>query len=215
METWTLLGSDTKRQLLHLLKRRGQLTLNEAVAATGLTRPTLREHLVQLERDGLVYHTTARQRRGRPFLLYRLTSAGAQLFPNRDGSLLGRLLCFLQKEGADDLLQRFFEQYWEERLQAAQQRLQAADTLEKRLAVLRAFLEEEGFMPEIVCSAQGIEIRACNCPFWETVRHTRLPCYLEARFFEQLLGQKAVRVTYIPEGSPACRYLFERRQSSR
>ncbi|WP_272481794.1 hypothetical protein [Rhodothermus marinus] len=39
MATWTLLGSETKRQLLLLLKRRGQLTLDEAEEATGLTRP--------------------------------------------------------------------------------------------------------------------------------------------------------------------------------
>ncbi|WP_279322851.1 helix-turn-helix transcriptional regulator, partial [Rhodothermus marinus] len=117
--------------------------------------------------------------------------AGAQLFPNRDGMLLGRLLDFLKEEGAEELLRRFFERYWDERLQAARQRLTSAQTPEARLAALRDFLEEEGFMPEIVVSEQGVEIRECNCPFAETVRHTRLPCYLEARFFEQLLGREA------------------------
>lgn len=209
MATWTLLGSETKRQLLLLLKRRGQLTLDEAEAATGLTRPTLREHLTQLERDGLVRRSTERRGRGRPRLLYRLTSAGAQLFPNRDGVLLGRLLEFLKEEGAEELLRRFFERYWTERLQAARQRLASAQTPEARLAALRDFLEEEGFMPEIVVSEQGVEIRECNCPFAETIRHTRLPCYLEARFFEQLLGREAVRVAYIPDGSPACSYAFD------
>ncbi len=214
MEAWALLGSDTRRRLLRLLKRRGQLTLEEAVAATGLTRPTLREHFVQLERDGLVYHTIARQKRGRPRLLYRLTPAGAQLFPNRDGALLGRLLAFLKEEGAEELLQRFFERYWAERLQIARQRLASAQTSEARLAALRTFLEEEGFMPEIVHSEQGLAIRECNCPFSETVRHTRLPCYLEARFFERLLGQKVLRVTYIPEGSSACSYIFSKRRAT-
>ncbi len=209
MATWTLLGSETKRQLLLLLKRRGQLTLDEAEAATSLTRPTLREHLTQLERDGLVRRSIERRGRGRPHLLYRLTPAGAQLFPNRDGALLGRLLTFLKEVGAEELLRRFFERYWAERLQAAQQRLASARTPEARLAALRDFLEEEGFMPEIVVSDQGVEIRECNCPFAETIRHTRLPCYLEARFFEQLLGQEAVRVTHIPDGSPACSYAFD------
>lgn len=210
MSTWTLLGSETKRQLLQLIKRHGRLTLDEAAAATGLTRPTLREHLVQLERDGLVQRTTERRGRGRPRLLYHLTPAGEQLFPNRDGKLLARLLRFLQEAGADELLQRFFEQYWDERLQEVRRRLAQAParTLEERLAVLREFLEAEGFMPEIVLSDKGLEIRACNCPFTEAVRHTRLPCYLEARFFELLMEQEPVRVTYIPDGSPACSYTF-------
>ena len=208
MAVWTLLGSETKRQLLVLLKRRGQLTLDEAEATLRLTRPTLREHLMQLERDGLVRRTVERRGRGRPRLLYRLTSAGEQLFPNRDGVLLGRLLAFLKEEGAEKLLRRFFERYWAERLRAARQRLASAQTPEARLVALRDFLEEEGFMPEIVVSGQRLELRECNCPFAETVRHTRLPCYLEARFFEQLLGREAVRVAYIPDGSPACSYTF-------
>ncbi len=208
MAVWTLLGSETKRQLLVLLKRRGQLTLDEAEATLRLTRPTLREHLMQLERDGLARRTVERRGRGRPRLLYRLTSAGEQLFPNRDGVLLGRLLDFLKEAGAEKLLRRFFERYWAERLRAARQRLASAQTPEARLVALRDFLEEEGFMPEIVVSGQRLELRECNCPFAETVRHTRLPCYLEARFFEQLLGREAVRVAYIPDGSPACSYTF-------
>jgi len=210
MGTWPLLHSDTKRQLLGLLKRRGQLTLGEAESITGLTRPTLREHLTQLERDGLVCHVMERHGRGRPRLLYRLTPAGTQLFPNRDGMLLGRLLHFLKQEAAETLVERFFRQFWEERLQEIERRLAQANahTLEARLSVVRDFLEEEGFMPELVVSAQGLEIRECNCPFTETVRHTRLPCQLEARFFEAVFQQQAMRVAYIPEGSPACTYTF-------
>ncbi len=208
MAVWTLLGSETKRQLLVLLKRRGQLTLDEAEATLRLTRPTLREHLMQLERDGLVRRTIERRGRGRPRLLYRLTSAGEQLFPNRDGVLLGRLLAFLKEEGAEKLLRRFFERYWAERLRAARQRLASAQTPEARLVALRDFLEEEGFMPEIVVSGQRLELRECNCPFAETVRHTRLPCRLEARFLKQLLKREILQVTYMPDGYSACTYTF-------
>ncbi len=205
-----VLHSDTKQQLLDLLKRRGQLTLSEAEAATGLRRPTLREHLTQLERDGLVQHVMERHGRGRPRLLYRLTRTGVQLFPNRDAILLGRLLQFLKQEAGEALLERFFQKFWEERLQEIERRLaqHEAHTLQARLSVVRDFLEEEGFMPELVVNDQGLEIRECNCPFTETVRHTRLPCYLEARFFEAVLGLPTSRVAYIPEGSPACTYTF-------
>lgn len=208
MDDEMLVGSDTKRRLLELIKRRGRLTLEQAAAGTGLRRPTLRQHLMQLERDGLVQRAVERGRRGRPRLLYRLTPAGEQFFPKRDGELLARLLRFLEDEGAKDLLQRFFEEYWNERLEEVRRRLArvATRTLEERLAVIRDFLEAEGFMPEIVVSEEGVEIRECNCPFPKAVRHTRLPCYLEARFYELLMHQEVVRTAYIPEGSPACSY---------
>ena len=203
-------ASDTKRGLLMLIKQRGAASLDDAVRETGLTRTTLREHLGQLERDGLVDRTTNRRGRGRPSLSYSLTPKGERLFPTHDGLLLGGLLEFLKQQNRDDLLRAFFEQFWDERFQEVSARLdkEEADDLAARARVLEELLREQGFMPEVSLNADGIAIRECNCPFPEAVRHTRLPCRLEAKFFERLFGERIGRVAYIPDGSPACTYEF-------
>lgn len=202
--------SDTKRDLLMLMKQQGTISLDDAEAATGLTRTTLREHLGQLERDGLVERSTWRQGRGRPSHRYTLTADGERLFPSRDNVLLGRLLEFLQQEGEEALIQTFFERFWAERLQDVQYRLSKLDPGDQKgqLAVLEQLLREQGFMPEIRQDEEGLVIRECNCPFPEAVKRTRLPCRLEAEFFEQLFDKRIGRVTYIPDGSPACTYEF-------
>ena len=204
------LPSDTKRDLLMLMKQRGVISLDDAQAATDLTRTTLREHLNHLERDGLVERFTKRQGRGRPSLRYRLTTEGARLFPTRDGILLGGLLAFLEQEGRDDLIEAFFVQFWEERRRDIAYRMAACDPddQEGRLALLEELLHEQGFMPEVHQKEAGLVIRACNCPFPEAVRRTRLPCQLEAQFFKDLFDDRIGRVTYIPDGSPACTYAF-------
>lgn len=203
-------SSDTKRDLLTLIKQQGTISLDDAEAATGLTRTTLREHLGQLERDGLVERSTKRQGRGRPSLRYHLTPEGERLFPSRDHVLLGRLLAFLQHEGDERLLRAFFEQFWAERLREIEYRFSklGAGDPDERLAVLEELLREQGFMPEVHQHEEGLVIRECNCPFPEAVKHTRLPCQLEAAFFEKIFDRPVGRVSYIPDGSPACTYAF-------
>ena len=205
-----LLSSDTKQNLLQLMKRRGSVSLDDAEAATGLTRTTLREHFGHLERDGLLRRRTKKQGRGRPSLRYDLTERGHMLFPARDGLLLRELLNFLSSSGRTDLVEAFFTTFWDARYDEARKRLSEIDAQDRsgKLRMLEELLREQGFMPEVRSGSDGIVIRECNCPFAAAVTATRLPCRLEARFFERLLDTPASRVAYIPDGSPACTYEF-------
>ncbi len=208
MSALDLVSSDTRRELLQLVKRRGSLSLDEAMDALGMARTTVREHLLRLERKGLVARSTERSGRGRPSLRYRMTPKAKILFPSRDGELMGRVLEFLDQEGAQELVARFFETYWQERTDRIRAELAAAgdDDLETRLELLAAILAEEGFMPNIERSGDGITVRECNCPFPESVKQTRLPCQLEAAFYEAIFGAAVERSHYIPDGHPACTY---------
>lgn len=205
-----LIASDTKRTLLQLMKRRGEISLDDAIEATGYARTTLREHLNQLERDGLVGHRAERQGRGRPSLRYRITEQGERLFPSRDGVLLRELLRYLREQGMEEQIEAFFGSFWETRIEEARHRLRQADAtgdLTEKLDVLKAMLREEGFMPGIQRQGERVVIRECNCPFAEAVKQTRLPCRLEEAFYEAVLDATVERVDYIPEGSPACTYV--------
>jgi predicted ArsR family transcriptional regulator len=199
----------TKGELLLLMKRRGEVSLDDAEAASGLTRPTLRQHFGALERDGLVARSTQRGLRGRPALRYALAPSAETLFPSRDGLLLGSLLDYLLDRGEGDLVRDFFERYWDERLRDVQDRLRSAPVGDDtgRLAALAEVLREQGFMPEVHRNG-GVTIRECNCPFPEAVKRTRLPCQLEATFYERLFDDPIERVTYIPDGFAACTYEF-------
>lgn len=205
----TLITSDTKRALLQLMKRRGEIALDDAIDATGYARTTLREHLNQLERDGLVQRRSERQGRGRPSLRYRITERGERLFPTRDGVLLRELLRYLQERGQDELIEAFFESFWASRVEEVKHRIRqagGADDPERKLEVLEAILREEGFMPEIQTGDEGLVIRECNCPFAEAVKQTKLPCRLEAQFYAEIFDIAIERTGYLPDGDAACTY---------
>lgn len=206
-----LVSSDTRRELLQIIKRRGSLSVDEAMEALDMARTTVREHLLQLKQKGLLERTAERHGRGRPSHRYEMTRRAKVLFPSRDGELMGRLVRFLDARGAEDLVQTFFESYWNDRTEAVKRKLQrvAADDLDDKVDTLREILEEEGFMPEITRRENQVTIRECNCPFPESVKETRIPCQLEEKFYREIFDTELERVSHIPDGNPACTYEVE------
>jgi len=203
-----LVSSDTRRELLQLIKRQGSVSVDEAMDALEMARTTVRDHLLQLMEKGLLDRTAVREGRGRPSHRYTMSRRAAMLFPSRDGELMGRLVQFLYDNGAEELVETFFEDYWEARTRAVKRRLQEveSDDRDRQLEILQSILEDEGFMPDVSRDENRVTIRECNCPFPETVKQTKIPCRLERAFFEAVLETDIARVSYIPEGNPACTY---------
>lgn len=202
--------NDTKDELLYLVKQNGSLSVNDAVSHTGLAKATLREHFLQLERDGYVRREYVRSGRGRPGLHYQMTAEGNRLFPSGESDLLRELLRFLKEKGDEAAIESFFTMFWEKRLANARQRMDSASkqNSQTRLKALMGYLEEEGFMPEFDQDPEAGEltIRECNCPFREVVKETTFPCKLEAIFYQKLFGNPVERTTYIADGDYACSY---------
>lgn len=208
MSLLDLIRSDTKRQLLALMKRRGEITLHDAVDAIDRARPTLRDHLDQLGRDELVARRPRRQGRGRPSMCYRLTPSAERLFPANEGTVFAEFLNYLQEQGQEQLIEDFFDSYWETRLQKVLTKVDGpVEKADPRQVVdaLESVLREEGFMPEIQIDEERVTVRECNCPFASIVDSTNLPCSFEECFYEELF-EAAERTGHMPSGDEACAY---------
>jgi predicted ArsR family transcriptional regulator len=208
MSPLDLLQSDTKRRLLKLMKRRGEITLDDAMEVIDRARPTLRDHLNQMGRDGLVARRTKKQGRGRPSMCYRMTSFAERLFPGREGPIFADFLSYLQEKGHADLIEAFFESFWDARLDEVKHRLPeslaSADT-RQIVEALEAVLREDGFMPEVHVKKDCVVVEECNCPFAEIVDATDLPCESEGCFYEALFD-RVERTRHMPDGDTACAY---------
>jgi predicted ArsR family transcriptional regulator len=202
--------SDVKKELLELIKRNGTLTVDEAVEKTDLAKTTLREHFLQMERDGIIQRGFERSGPGRPSLQYKLTGDGHNHFPSHESKMMGELMKFLKKNGEDALMKDFFEQFWEKRFQKAKRLMEEAEQEVEgsSIGALMEMLEEEGFMPEYYLNkGEGLEIiKECNCPFREVVKETTLPCQLEGQFYQRLFERDVERISYIVDGDHACTY---------
>lgn len=203
-----LVKSETKRRLLELMKREGDITLNDAVEVIDRARPTLRDHLDQMGRDGLVTRSTKQEGRGRPSMCYQMTPLAEQFFPRREGTVFAEFLEYLQAQGQRHLIENFFESFWEARLEEVKRRLEGpleAAGVQSVVEVLEEVLQEEGFMPEAHVDEGRVVVEECNCPFAQIVPTTDLPCRAEACFYETLF-EHVERTRHIPDGDAACVY---------
>jgi len=66
-------GRSTRMEVLELLRRKGRSSAETMAQDLGLTTNAVRQHLTNLERDGLVVSQPERSGRGRPSLLFALT----------------------------------------------------------------------------------------------------------------------------------------------
>jgi predicted ArsR family transcriptional regulator len=202
----------SKKEILDLLKRKGVLSIDEVSEDLGLAKTTLREHFLQLERDRYIKRTYERSGPGRPSLQYYLTQHGHALYPSGESALMRNFLSFLKKKGEASMIEEFFQEFWHIRFEKAKSLMDEKpdDNLKDRINVLLEMLTDEGFMPEYHLDEDKnfLEIRECNCPFREVVKETRLPCKLEAEFFNRLFNGKAERTAFIPEGDFSCNYLI-------
>lgn len=201
-----------KRSLLDAIKQRGPTSIDEATAQLSLAKTTVRQHLLQLERQGLVRRSYDKSGPGRPQVVFEISEVGQGLYPTQEPALLRELLEFLKKDGQVKAIERFFEGYWQRRRERFEELLAAtrgrtADT-RARVDALVQLLESEGFMPRVSRGSGGkIVVRECNCPFQEAVRATSLPCQLESEFIRWALKSGVERTEYIPDGESACTYV--------
>lgn len=198
---------DSQTALLDRLKRRGEATLAELEADTGLARETVRDHCRGLAAQGLVERAGSRRAGpGRPQVVYRLAARAERLFPRREGALLRELAEFLAAEDREELLERFFAARTERRRASLESRLSGLSGADRLVEMARA-LSEEGFVAEAEAGAgEAPGLRLCHCPLRDLVAVSHLPCRAEMHLVEELLGESLERVSFMPQGDSSCTY---------
>src|SRR5947208_14418387 len=101
-------GRSTRMEVLELLRRKGRSSAETIANDLGVTPNAVRQHLTNLERDGLVVSQPERSGRGRPSLLFALTERADSVFPKRYGQLATMVLQEVQEMGGPEALDEVF-----------------------------------------------------------------------------------------------------------
>jgi DeoR family transcriptional regulator, suf operon transcriptional repressor len=203
----------TKQQILILLKRTGSATVEEAAGALAVASMTARQHLVGLERDGLVQAEKVRRSTGRPHYLYTLTLRGEETFPRRYDLLAEILLdevgCLEARDIeplSPDEKRSLLVQRSADRI-AERYRFQVEGrSLEERVVAVTNVLHLVGGFAEWLRADDGYEIRDYNCVFSRLLAKNQNGCEWHVRLLTQLL-KYPVRHEHIVDGRvQCCRY---------
>lgn len=199
----------TRRAILNLIKREGELDAVAVAKALALTPAAIRLQLARLEEDGLLVHRDEVSNgagRGRPRHVYELTSAAEALYPKRYGDLTTELLGYLGGPDASQVDQ-LFEQRRLRRVAGALPRT-ANLPFDDQVAALTAILDEDGYLADAEKLPNGSwRITEHNCAILTVAHGFSQACTSELAFIRDALpGATVRRVAHIMDGAHVCAY---------
>jgi predicted ArsR family transcriptional regulator len=218
-DSWPLMTTNTRSEILALLKRNGGHSVSELASSLGLASITVRQHLTRLERDGL---TAAEQRNGsvgRAHLVFRLTAkAHAAAFPRGTDRLVELLVREIIRLDMEELsgrsegdrtrivLRRLAERQAAE-FEPLLQRWPRAE----RVAFVTEILHVDGGFAEWEKNASGYEVRAYNCIFYRLLQNGDgngdAGCEWHQTFLSRTLGVEVKAPPYTDRPAHCGRYL--------
>src|ERR687894_413765 len=187
------------------LKRSDSLTVKELAVRLGISLNAVRHHLKELEAAGLAEYERQHRGVGAPTFAYRLSPAGAALFPRRYEATLTDLLDYVvHRDGRESAVAVL-----EARYDALARRLGeelAGATPSERMAAVSQLLSDEGYKAEGTASAGSGTLIEHNCAVQAVAERFPEICAAEARFLAAALGADVDRRGHILSGCSACEY---------
>ncbi|MFN8535484.1 MAG: HTH domain-containing protein [Dehalococcoidia bacterium] len=191
--------------VLQCLKRQGRMTAQGLADELGVTPVAVRKHLEALEAAGLVQVAAVKQPRGRPVLVYNLTSAADSLFPQGYRQLSIDLVSEIVELDGEQKLEQLLRGRNERLVRERVDLLEPADSA-RRVHELARLRNEDGYMATIEEGPDSYLIREHNCPIYEVAARFPLACQCEADFFATVVNKPVVREQSLVDGDESCSY---------
>jgi DeoR family suf operon transcriptional repressor len=198
--------STTRREVLDLLKKRGEQGADQLASSMGLTISAVRQQLAGLQREGLVAFREARTGPGRPRHLYHLTPAAEGLYPRAYAELTNELLDYVG-DAQPELVDEIFRRRRQRRIENAQIRLAGKDFADK-VKELATILDADGYLAEAVAEADGsFLIVEHNCAILGIALRYGQACGTELDFIKTVLPEAHIeRIAHMVQGATNCSY---------
>ncbi len=198
----------TKDRILQTLLRKSKLTINDLAEAVDINPISVRHHLSNLEKEGLISAEEERHGVGRPRLVYSLTEDGMERFPTKYLRLTTRLLAQMKESMPGPMVANLFNQIAEDL--ASQY---AADikglNMEERLDFVKELLAQEGFTVEWEKKGGQYEIHEISCPYYQIgIAHPEV-CTVDQTLISKMLAVPANKVQCILSGGAHCTYVVQ------
>jgi DeoR family suf operon transcriptional repressor len=201
--------SATKREVLDLIKKRGEQGADQLASATGLTVSAVRQQLAGLQKDGLIGYNERRSGPGRPRHLYHLTTAAEGLYPRAYAELTNELLDYVG-DAQPELVDEIFRRRRQRRIDNARTRL-AGRNFDGKITELTAILDEDGYLAEAIAEPDGsFLIVEHNCAILGIALRYGQACGTELDFIKTVLPEARVeRISHMVQGATNCSYRLE------
>ncbi len=202
--------NSTRKNIILLLKKNGGMSIEDLSKLIDITPMGIRQHLLALEKRGIVHYIAKKRGIGRPGFIYMLTEAADDLFPKSYDSFSVGLLRDIRKHEGNEKIDRIFGWRRERLLKSKKELLAGKENLEDILAALKQSLEEDGHFIEISRNNGHYQLKQYHCPIHKVAMEFREACGHELMLYRELIGRDVVRERSVSDGAPSCLYLIPR-----
>ncbi len=202
-------GRSTRMEILELLRRRGRSSAETIANDLGVTPNAIRQHLTNLEREGLVASQPERSGRGRPALLFGLTERADAVFPKRYGQLATMVLQEVQDMSGPEALDEIFARVAVRHAGAIEKDIADLD-FEAKLDRVVSWIGRAGTLVEQTETPEGVRVTIHNCPFRNTALKFPQVCTITPQLITHLTGAAVSQSNSIHRRDPYCSFVVQR-----
>lgn len=198
----------TRDAIVSLLKREGPQDAGVLAARLKVSAMAVRQHLYELQDQGLVSASEQKGSIGRPVKIWGLEEEANEFFPDAHGDFTYDLIASIRETFGDEGMASLLRNRSEKQIVAYAKRMGAGD-LKERLTRLASIRSEEGYMAEVSKTEDGALLMVENhCPVCQAAKACSGLCAEELHVFEASLGEgvKIERVDHILAGARRCAY---------
>ena len=190
-----------------MLKSEEPLTVQALSAALGISRNAAHQHVVAMEREGLVERASAIRTKGRPSQGYRLSAAGSATFPRQYALLAKQLLDELSRQLGPAELRLAMERIG--RSLADSLRGKVGEDSSAAVVAIAGLMRELGYESKAVDSEDGPVIEAHNCVFHDLAMADPAICEVDLSLLRTLSGKNVEHRRCMARGERTCRFAFK------
>lgn len=193
----------TRERLIELIRDSGGCTINDLQQRTGLSRSTVRQHLVHLLRAGTVRSVLDRRPTGRPPRVYRLKPGTDLAVPDTYHAFLEALFTSMRAEGRE-AVEAVFHQAAARLAEAHPEILRLPDLPARLDAARRLFFG--GDAAAVERTGAGYQFSISTCPLAPLSMEFADLCCVTRMVLSALVGQDVEQSEWIIRGDPRCTF---------
>lgn len=204
---WSVLNENpTREKIILLLKKRGPLAIDDLSRELRITSMGIRQHLLSLERRGLIEYITKRQGIGRPAFLYNLTEKADRLFPKEYDKFILNLFRDIEKHEGQEKIEEILRWRKDRIIKETKELLAEKKSIHDKFHGLKDILEADGYFAELSESNSHLTLKLFNCPIFKLASEYRQICRHDLQMLRELIGKELTREECIGDGGPSCTY---------
>ena len=178
--------------------------MKELAAQIGMSYMGVKQHCVDLQKDGYLDTSRRPKPQGRPEMVYRLTLRTHELFPVTSNAFTTQLLDSAQTLYGPAAPEKLILMVYREKVARYESQVKGETVFERAQCLVR-LRDAEGCMAEIE-SDNNLRIVEYHSPILDLLRTFPLIERLETELFQQLLKEPVRRVETSVSGLYCCTY---------